>query len=90
MHSADRTPGNLPRPLTPLIGREREIAGAERLLRDGQRLLTLTGPGGVGKTRLSLGVASTTADLFPDGTVFVSLAPILDPDLVPRAGRLRV
>lgn len=83
MHAADRTPGALPRALTPLIGREREIAAAERLVRDGQRLLTLTGPGGVGKTRLSLAVASATADLFPSGTVFVSLAPILDPALVP-------
>ena len=75
--------GKLPHSLTPLIGREREVAVAARLLHDGQRLLTLTGPAGVGKTRLSLAIASTTTDLFPDGSLFVSLAPILDPDLVP-------
>src|SRR6266436_10442495 len=68
--------------LTELVGRQREIASAVRILRDGQRLLTLTGPGGVGKTRLSLAIASSAADLFPDGTVFVSLAPIADPELV--------
>jgi predicted ATPase len=84
MHAIDRPPANVPHPLTPLIGREREVGVALRLLRDGQRLLTLTGPGGVGKTRLSLAVASTSSDRFPDGVIFVSLAPILDPGLVPR------
>ena len=84
MQATNRAQHNLPRPLTPLIGREREIASVERLLRDGQRLVTLMGPGGVGKTRLSLAVADATADLFPDGIVFVSLAPILDQDLVLR------
>ncbi len=69
--------------LTELVGRQREIAAAVRILRDGQRLLTLTGPGGVGKTRLSLAIANSAVDLFPDGTVFVSLAPIADPELVP-------
>jgi predicted ATPase len=69
--------------LTELVGRQREIAAALRILGDGQRLLTLTGPGGVGKTQLSLAIASSAADLFPDGTVFVSLAPIVDPELVP-------
>jgi predicted ATPase/DNA-binding CsgD family transcriptional regulator len=68
---------------TELVGRQREIAAAVRILRDGQRLLTLTGPGGVGKTRLSLAIASSAVDLFPDGTVFVSFAPIADPELVP-------
>jgi predicted ATPase/DNA-binding CsgD family transcriptional regulator len=68
--------------LTELVGRQREIAAAIRILRDGRRLLTLTGPGGVGKTQLALAIASTAADLFPDGTVFVSLAPIADPELV--------
>src|SRR6202011_1422464 len=58
------------------------IAAAVRILGDRQRLLTLTGPGGVGKTQLGLAVASSAADLFPDGTVFVSLAPIADPELV--------
>jgi non-specific serine/threonine protein kinase len=84
MQSRDSVPTNLPRSLTALIGREREISTVVRLLREGQRLVTLTGPGGVGKTRLSLAVAHSTTELFPDGTVFVSLAPILDADVVPR------
>jgi predicted ATPase/DNA-binding CsgD family transcriptional regulator len=69
--------------LTSLVGRQREIAAAVRILRDGQRLLTLTGPGGVGKTRLSLAIANSAADLFDHGTVFVSLAPIADAELLP-------
>src|SRR5260370_19255834 len=69
--------------VTELVGRQREIATAVRILRDGQRLLTWTGPCGVGKTRLSLAIANSAVDLFPDGTVFVSLAPIADPELVP-------
>jgi predicted ATPase len=84
MQTGERAPANLPRSLTSLIEREHELTLAQRLLRDGQRLLTLTGPGGVGKTRLSVALAGATADLFSDGVVFVSLAPILDPALVPR------
>ncbi len=84
MPTRDRTTVTLPHALTPLIGREREVTAAVRLLHEGQRLLTLTGPGGVGKTRLSLAVAQQSADLFPDGVVFVSLGPILDADVVPR------
>jgi predicted ATPase/class 3 adenylate cyclase len=74
---------NLPTPPTPLIGREREVATATALLRtDRARLLTMTGPGGTGKTRLALAVATELVDDFDDGVRFVSLAPVLDPALV--------
>jgi non-specific serine/threonine protein kinase len=74
----------LPRPLTSFVGREREVAAVIDRLRDEQiRLLTLTGPGGVGKTRLAIRAAAEAIDKFPDGIWFVALAPVRDPALVP-------
>jgi predicted ATPase len=77
---------NLPAQLTPLIGREKEVEAAlEIALRPEVRLLTLTGPGVVGKTRLLIRVAADLVRDFPDGVCFVSLAPVRDPDLVVAA-----
>jgi predicted ATPase/DNA-binding CsgD family transcriptional regulator len=76
---APQVPGSL----TSLVGRERETAALIGLLRrENVRLVTLTGPGGVGKTRLALRVAKLTADDFPGGTWFVPLASIRDPALL--------
>lgn len=73
-------------PSTPLIGREREAEEVGKLLsRNGDRLLTLTGPGGIGKTRLALEVARDAAGNFADGVAFVALAPLCDADLVAPA-----
>ena len=74
-------PTNLPAQATPLVGRERELAEVLELLRE-KRLLTLTGPGGVGKTRLAQQAASELADEFRDGAWFVSLAALRAPELV--------
>ena len=76
--------GSLPRPLTSFVGRERELAEARRLL-EGSRLLTLTGPGGSGKTRLCIELAAQVADGYPDGVCFVRLAPVSEPGLVPSS-----
>jgi predicted ATPase/DNA-binding CsgD family transcriptional regulator len=77
------TPNNLPAQLTPLIGREQELAAACTLLhRPEVRLLTLSGTGGTGKTRLSVQIAADLMDHFPDGVYFVNLAPISDPTFV--------
>ena len=73
---------SLPKPLTSFIGRERELAQAKRLLQDSY-LVTLTGPGGSGKTRLCIALAAAVADDYPDGVYFVPLAPVRDPGLVP-------
>ncbi|HXT37363.1 MAG TPA: AAA family ATPase, partial [Chloroflexota bacterium] len=72
---------NLPTPTTSFVGREREMAELTSLL--GQtRLVTLTGPGGTGKTRLAVRLGSTVSASFPDGVVFVSLAAVSDPSLL--------
>lgn len=77
---------NLPYSLTPLIGRNREVDEAREILAQWRvRMLTLTGPPGIGKTRLALQVASGLHDQFDDGVYFVDLAPVLDPDDVPSA-----
>ena len=74
---------NLPMQLTTLVGREAEIAHISAMIeREGDRLVTLTGPGGTGKTRLALAVAAEALDAFPDGVWFVDLAPLTDPALV--------
>src|SRR5437667_7499951 len=74
---------NLPIQPTPFIGRAKVMGNIQQqLLRQDVRLLTLTGPGGVGKTRLGLQVAAESGEQFTDGTWFVSLAPLSDPELV--------
>ena len=74
---------NLPVPATPFLGREQELAAVVGLLaRDDVRLITLTGPGGTGKTRLALQAAAESAEHFPDGVWWVPLASIRDPALV--------
>jgi predicted ATPase/class 3 adenylate cyclase len=73
---------NLPTPPTALVGREREVSRLLELLRGDVRLVTLTGPGGTGKTRLAVEVAHELVDDFSNGVFFVGLAPLLEPALV--------
>lgn len=77
-----RTPGHLPLQLTRFFGREAEIARLQELLMDGTRLLTLTGPGGSGKTRLAIAVAARLRELFGGAVWFVPLQDVADPRLV--------
>ncbi len=77
-------PNNLPTHLTSFIGRENEIAEIKQDLKE-HRLVTLTGSGGTGKTRLSLQVAADVLDLFPNGAWFIELAPLTNPDLIPQS-----
>ncbi len=81
LKTLDTLPNNLPLQLTSFIGRERELREVKQLLST-TRLLTLTGPGGSGKTRLALQVAAEAIEQFPDGVFFVALAPITEPGLV--------
>jgi predicted ATPase len=81
LRTLNAVPNNLPTQLTSFLGRQREIAESSRLLVDG-RLLTLTGPGGTGKTRLSLQIAADATDRFPDGLYFVPLGTISQAELV--------
>jgi predicted ATPase/class 3 adenylate cyclase len=82
LKSLNVSSNNLPIQLTSFIGREKEIAEVRQAIGE-QRLVTLTGPGGSGKTRLALQVASEMIEYFQDGVFFVALAPITDPGLVP-------
>jgi len=71
-----------PRPLTRTVGRDDDLAAATARLRGGARLVTLTGPGGIGKSRLALEVAHALGDAYPDGVHFVPLAAVVEPRLV--------
>jgi predicted ATPase len=73
---------NLPLPAEPLIGRKKELADVLRLLRESARLVTVTGPGGTGKTRFALEAASELVERFRDGVWWIGLAPVRDPALV--------
>jgi predicted ATPase/class 3 adenylate cyclase len=84
LRTLEATHGNLPRQLTTFVGRETEVAMARRLL-GSSPLLTLTGPGGVGKTRLALRLASEVADAYGDGVWLVELGPLTEASLVPIA-----
>ncbi len=81
---------NLPVPATPLVGREAELAALAELLRDPEcRLVTLVGPGGIGKTRLAIEVAAAQLEAFGDGVCFVSRASLNSPEfIVPAAAAL--
>jgi len=83
LKTLDSFPNNLPIHLTSFIGREKEIAEVKQEL-EAHRLVTLTGSGGTGKTRLSLQVAAELLEKFDHGVWFIELAPLADPDLIPQ------
>jgi hypothetical protein len=84
--TAEEGPSGLPVPATPLVGRDQEIAAvADLILGEGVRLVTLTGPGGVGKSRLAAAVADRLGPGFGDGVRFIGLASVTSDDLVPTA-----
>ncbi|MGI5415249.1 ATP-binding protein [Actinomadura luteofluorescens] len=80
----ERQTGRLPAELTSFIGRQAELEQARRLI-DGHRLVTLTGPGGVGKTRLAVRAAGLAGDAFRDGVFFVCLSDLTEPSLLAQA-----
>jgi predicted ATPase/class 3 adenylate cyclase/DNA-binding CsgD family transcriptional regulator len=83
LKTLESRPHNLPIQLTPFIGRAQEVAAMQRLLqREDLHVLTLTGPGGSGKTRMALQLAAELSEVFPDGVYFVNLAPISEPAFV--------
>ena len=84
LRGVDSNPGNLRPAITSLIGRDAEVSNLQAALRS-HRLVTLTGVGGVGKTRLALEVAAQLADEFVDGVWFFELAAVADPGAVPDA-----
>ena len=80
------TPSNLPASVTPLVGRDADVAAVEQLLgSDDVRMVTITGPGGTGKTRLALAAAERLGDVFRNGLVFVDLTTVTDPSKVAGA-----
>lgn len=86
LRTLDPRPTNLPAELTSFVGRERAVRAIDALLRRAEvRLVTLTGPGGIGKTRLGIQVAASLQDEYEDGVFFVSLAAVHNPDLIPSA-----
>ena len=83
VQQVEARPANLPVPRTGFVGREKEVAAVkELLLRQDVRLVTVTGPGGIGKTRLAVEVANGLVESFPGGTHFVSLSSLSDPGLI--------
>ena len=81
--TAPPTPSNVPAPLAPLLGREADLLSLTTALAQGDvRLMTVVGPGGVGKTRLALAAAAAMHGAYADGVYFVSLAPVREPEVL--------